>query len=219
MSVSGWPCIQLPEPETHKSSLSFQFPSPFTCKPSLSAVGSRLPETSARCWLLPTSALPPLSSHHHLSLDPSGTSPFSLLNPLRSTLKKITCCVSSGFLLSLKPNPNSLLWPGMCCVIQSLPNVPGSWHVPFPLLSEPWSQWSSLITRETRPSPNSDPLFLLCLKPLKHLFSLCTADLLSSFRSQYKYHLLQEVFPDNDSHGSYPPIILYYGSVLISFVE
>lgn len=106
-----------------------------------------LPRTSPTCRLLSISTSSPPLVTTVLYL-------ISTLEPSKQNSLKVTRCVFSGFLLRLKPNPSSSSWPGMCCVIRSLPNVPPSLCALFPFLSH-WSAWPSFVTREARLSPSS----------------------------------------------------------------
>ena len=107
-----------------------------------------LPRTSPTCRLLSISTSSP-------PLDTAMFYLISTLEPSKQNSLKIIHCVFNGFLLNLKPNPSSSSWPGMCCVIQPLPDVPPSLCAPFPFLSQLWSAWPSFLTREARLSPSS----------------------------------------------------------------
>lgn len=126
----------------------FSFPYPSHSVDLYILLSWHLPKTSPTCQLLSISTSSP-------SLAISMFYLISTLEPSKQNSLKITHCVFSGFLLILKTNPSSSSWPGMCCVIHSVPNVPSSLCAPFPFLSQLWSAWPSLVTWEARLSPSS----------------------------------------------------------------
>lgn len=143
------------KPRRHPCLFSFPHPS----HPIHLSVLLVLPPPLPRHPLGVTKGHPPpvgfsLFLHHHLPLATTTFLLISTLEPSNQSSLKVTHCVFSGFLLSLEPNPNSLPWPRLCCVIQSLPNVPVSPCAPFPFLSQLCSQRPSLISREARLPPS-----------------------------------------------------------------
>lgn len=154
--MSDWPYIQLLKSDTQETSLSFQFPLCFTPSLSLHSVG---PDT---CQGHP----PPVDClHFHIitSFSHHRFTSFPLFEPSKQNSFESNMVCFQWLPLHLKPNPSSSSWPGMCCVIQSLPNVPPSLCALFPPLTG--QRGLLFVTREARLSPSSLP------KPGKQLLS------------------------------------------------
>lgn len=160
-----------------------------------------LQSISKCCWSCcsgtsPTSRLSPFLHHQpcqatvdfHLKSSVASLPAFPgpVWRPLSCTLKVIHH-VFSGFWLNLRPSPNSLLWPGMSCTIQSLPNAP---TMRRPLLCSGCSSLLSLLEK-----PDCLPAQSHCSCCLLYLESTClhfTQLTCSHLRPQFKCYLLKK---------------------------